>query len=133
MGSTRQWVQLIAETRSRSTPKRARYWTVAVSAVGGFTPDEAVVPIPARGTSCGELTPGVLSVIRKVSVCGPIDVGENVTVIAQLEPEFRVEPHVLEEIENWVPDARTIEEIDRFPMFVLEKVIVCPAELLFTA
>ena len=67
--------------------------------------------------------------IRKVSVCGPIDVGENWTVTEQLDPEFSVEPQVLEEIENCVPVARAIEEIDRFPVFVLEKVIVCPAEV----
>ncbi len=102
-----------------------------MSPVGAAT-FEAVVPIPTKGTSCGELTPGVLSVIRKVSDCGPIDVGENVTVIEQLEPEFSVEPQVLEEIENCVPVARAIEEIDRVPLPVFEKIIVCPPELLFT-
>ena len=67
--------------------------------------------------------------IRKVSVCGPTDVGENLTAIEQLEPEFSVEPHVLEEIENCVPAAKVMDEIDRFPEFVFEKTIVCPAEL----
>ena len=64
-----------------------------------------------------------------MSVWGPADVGENTTVIEQLEPEFSVVPQVLEEIENCVPAVRATEEIDRLPVFVLERVIVFPAEV----
>jgi hypothetical protein len=74
----------------------------------------------------------VLPEISKMSVCGPAELGENLTVIEQLEPGLSVEPQLLEEIENCDPVARAIEEIDKFPEFVFEKVIVCPPELLFT-
>ena len=65
------------------------------------TPAEQETPI--KGISCGLVTPGVLSVIWSRSVCGPSEEGENFTVIAQLPPEFKVEPHELEVMENCVP------------------------------
>ncbi len=71
----------------------------------------------------------MLSIICNVSVCGPIEVGANATVIEQLEPEFSVPKQVLFVIENCVPVASATEEIERFPVFVPENVIVRPAEL----
>jgi hypothetical protein len=64
-----------------------------------------ITPTPANGTSCGLVTPDVLSVIFSRSVCGPTAVGEKSTVTEQLLPELSAEPHVLDEIENWVPIA----------------------------
>lgn len=87
------------------------------------------MPIPAKGTICGLLTPGVLSVIFRVSVCGPTAVGANLTVIVQLEPDASVEPQVFDVIANCVPVAKAMDEIDRLPVFVFDKVIACPAEL----
>ena len=54
-------------------------------------------------------------------------------MIEQLEPEFSVAPQVLEAIENCVPVAKAIDEIERFAVFVLEKVIVCPPEVVLVA
>ena len=95
--------------------------------LGGVGP--APVPIPAKGTSWGLLTPGVLSVMRNVSVCGPTVVGENSTVIEQLEPELKVAPQVFEVIENCVPAANATDEIATLPELVLEKVMVCAADV----
>ena len=55
------------------------------------------------------------------------------TVIEQLLPEAKVDAQVFDEIENCVPVARDIDEIERLPAFVLDNVIVCPIELELTA
>ena len=72
----------------------------------------------------------MLSVICRVSVCGPKAVGEKFTVIVQDALDASVEPHVLEEIENCEPVARPTEILDRVPVFVFLRVTAVPAELL---
>ena len=74
-----------------------------------------------------------MSTIRSVSVRGPVDVGEKLTVIEQLEPELNVVPQVLDEMEKCVPVARETEEMDSVPEFVFERTTACLAEPLLTA
>ena len=54
--------------------------------------NSTTVPVPFRLTFCG--LPGALSVIDTAPVRVPICVGLNVTLIVQLAPAGRLEPHV---------------------------------------
>jgi hypothetical protein len=53
----------------------------------------AWTPVPERATFCGE--PKALSVSVSVGDAAPADAGVNVTVIVQVAPALRLEPHVL--------------------------------------
>lgn len=62
----------------------------------GFNPATgglAEIPVPLRVTTCGVF--GALSVIVSVPGIEPVPVGENVTLIVQLELPFKIAPQVV--------------------------------------
>ncbi len=96
-------------------------------------PEPATVPIPISGAFCGLLGEVALSVNRRLSVCGPKDVGVKVTITVQLEPTDKEAPQVLLEIANCVPVCSPTES----PVIVAEpallRLTVWLDEVVFTA
>ncbi len=87
----------------------------AVGAVGA-------IPVPVRGTVCGE--PEASSVMVMAPVRTPVAVGVKVTVMVHVPKDATVAPHVV--VREKSPDA-TIEAMCKVMLPVLVSVTVCVA------